>query len=175
MRSLKLRFPQGAGDAQGTGHALLVLGMITLAVVLYQFNLAMNEVDYWDVRIASMDRRMERTTEPGISAAHTSPEKKREMQKANLVMSEIDLPWEALFDSVEHASSEDVALLSFQPNPAGRTLRIGGEAKDIPAMLAFVSALEREAALKDVHLLRYEVKRDDPQQPVVFLLTASWI
>lgn len=174
MRSLKLRFPSGAGDTQGAGHALLVLGIMALAGVLYQFNAVMHEVDYWNGRIASMDRRMQRTVEPGISAERASPEKKREMQKANLVMSEIDLPWEALFDSVEHASRPDVALLSFQPNPANRTLRIGGEAKDIPSMLEFVRALEREAALKDAHLLRHEVKRDNPQQPVVFLLIASW-
>ena len=31
-----------------------------------------------------------------------------------------------------------------------------------------------EPALKDAHLLKYEIKRDDPHRPVIFLLTASW-
>ena len=99
---------------------------------------------------------------------------KQEVKKANSVMSELDLPWQALFDSVEYAANPDVALLSFQPDAAGRIMRIGAEAKNIAAMLDFVGALEREPALKDAHLLKYEIKRDDPHRPVIFLLTASW-
>ena len=26
----------------------------------------------------------------------------------------------------------------------------------------------------NAHLLKYEIKRDDPHRPVIFLLTASW-
>lgn len=174
MRSLRLRFGNRGGDGGGGSHVLMALGVTVLAGVLYQFNEAMNEVAYWDLRIASMDRRVQRKTEPSFSAVYDTPEKKREVKKANMVLSEIDLPWQALFDSIEHASSSDVALLSFQPDPAGRTIRVGGEAKDIPAMLGFVSALEHEPALKDAHLLKYEIKRDDPQRPVVFSLVASW-
>ena len=43
------------------------------------------------------------------------------------------------------------------------------------ALLDFVGALEREPVLKDAYLLKYEIKREDPQQPVIFSLTASWI
>ena len=90
-------------------------------------------------------------------------------------MREIDLPWEALFDSLEYAAGHDVALLSFQPDAAGGKVLIGGEAKDLPALLDFIGALEREPALKDVHLIKYEIKRDDSQRPLVFSITSSWI
>lgn len=174
MRSLRLRFSNRESDARGTGHALMVIGTIVFAAVLYQFNAAMNEVAYWDLRIASMDRRVQRKTEPGIFAMHDTPEKKKEVNKANRVLSEIDLPWQALFDSLEHASNDEVALLSFQPDPSARAIHVGGEAKNIPAVLDFVSALEHEPALKDAHLIKYEIKRDDPQRPVIFSLAASW-
>jgi hypothetical protein len=134
----------------------------------------MDEVAYWDLRIASMDRRAQRKIAPRVWSAQGGGEIKKELKKANAVMSEIDLPWESLFDSVEHAASQEVALLSFQPDVFGRTVRIGGEAKNISAMLDFVSELERQSAVKDAYLLKYEVKRDDPQRPVVFFLTASW-
>jgi hypothetical protein len=155
------------------------LGAIMLAGVLYEFNLAMNEVAYWDTRIASVERRVQRTAAPqgtGTSSSSSSSgrDMKQEVKKANAVMSELDLPWQALFDSVEYAANHDVALLSFQPDPAGRIMRIGAEAKNIAAMLDFVGALEREPALKDAHLLKYEIKRDDPHRPVIFLLTATW-
>jgi hypothetical protein len=174
MRSLRLKFPDSGGEARHAGYALMVLGIIVLAGVLYQFYTAMNEIAYWDLRIASMDRRIQRKTAPQVSAAYERPEMKREVRKANAVMSELDLPWGALFDSIEYATSHDVALLSIQPDASSRKMRIGGEAKNIPAMLDFVGALEREPALKDAYLLKYEVKRDDPHRPVTFLVSASW-
>jgi hypothetical protein len=54
-------------------------------------------------------------------------------------------------------------------------LRIGGEAKNMTALLDFVGTLERESALEDAYLLKYEVKQDDPQKPIIFSLIASWI
>jgi hypothetical protein len=175
MRSLRLKFPDSGLEAKGAGYAVMLLGIVVLASVLYQFKTAIDEVAYLDLRIAGMDRRTQRGTMPPASLAQGGREIKQELRKANAVMSEIDLPWEALFDSVEYAASHDVALLSLQPDAAGRTMRIGGEAKSMPALLDFVSALEREPVLKDAYLLKYEIKQDDPQRPIVFSLTASWI
>ena len=191
MRSLKLKFPANGGYAKREGNALLLLGIVVLAIVLYEFKVTMDEAEYWEIRIANMDQRVQSRATPQILSTPGGREPGRretgrretsgpreikvEVKKANAVMSELDLPWEALFDSLEHAASRDVALLSFQPNAVGRTIRIGGEAKNISAMLDFVGALEREPAVEDAYLLKYEIKRDDPQQPVIFSLTASWI
>ncbi|WON75068.1 fimbrial assembly protein [Nitrosospira sp. Is2] len=181
MRRLGLRFPDTGGGAERVGYIIMSLGLMMLGAVLYEFNLAMNEVAYWDTRIASVERRVQRTTAPqgtssssSSSSSYVGRDMKQEVKKANAVMSELDLPWQALFDSVEYAANHDVALLSFQPDPAGRMMRIGAEAKNIAAMLDFVGALEREPVLKDAHLLKYEIKRDDPHRPVIFLLTAIW-
>ncbi|SFN67357.1 hypothetical protein SAMN05216386_1582 [Nitrosospira briensis] len=174
MRRLKLKFPSDGGMARRAGHGLMLLGVTFFAGVSYQFTATMGEVAYWDLRIASMDRRVQREMKPQILTGHRGREIRQEVKKANAVMSEIDLPWEALFDSVEYAAGHDVALLSLQPDAVARTMRIGGVARNIPAMLDFVGALEREPALQDAYLLKYEVKRDDPQRPVMFSLTASW-
>jgi hypothetical protein len=179
MGRLRLRFPDSGGGAERVGYVIMSLGAMILAGVLYEFNLAVNEVAYWDTRIASVERRAQRTGAPQgtgtlSSSLNSGRDMKQEVKKANAVMSELDLPWQALFDSVEYAANHDVALLSFQPDPAGRIMRIGAEAKNIAAMLDFVGALEREPVLKDAHLLKYEIKRDDPHRPVIFLLTATW-
>lgn len=183
MRRLRLRFLEGGGGAQRAGYVVMMLGAVSLAGVLYEFNMAVNEVAYWDTRVASIERRAQRSpigtvgTGPQQTSSRSSyvgRDMKQEVKKANAVMSELDLPWQALFDSVEYAANADVALLSFQPDAAGRIMRIGAEAKNIAAMLDFVGALEREPALKDAHLLKYEIKREDPHRPVIFLLTASW-
>lgn len=175
MRALRLRFPDRGQDIAAAGHAVLLLGIFSLVAVLYQFRSAMDEVAYWDLRVAAMDRRTERKGEAIVLSGRESPHAKKEIQKANAILSEIDLPWEALFDSLEYAAGHDVALLSFQPDAAGRKVLIGGEAKNLPALLDFVGALEREPALKGAHLIKYEIKRDDPQRPLIFSITSSWI
>ena len=175
MRSLDLKFPDGGQEARSAGYIMLALGMFALAGVLYQYQGATDEMVYWDLRIASMDSGTGRRTKPLVSPAQGGREITQEIRRANAVLSEIDLPWGALFDSVEYATSPEVALLAFQPDAAGRTMRMGGEAKSMAALLDFVSALEREPVLKDAYLLKYEVKQDDPQRPIIFSVMASWI
>jgi hypothetical protein len=175
MHALKLKFPDGRHDASSAGYAILMLGIISLIATLYQFKLAVDDAAYWDLRVAAMDRRGVRRDVPTVSQGQQGRHSKKEVQKANTILSEIDLPWEALLDSLEYASGHDVALLSFHPDPEARTVLIGGEARNLPSLLDFVSALEREPALRDAYLVKYEVKRDDPQRPLVFSITSSWI
>ena len=100
---------------------------------------------------------------------------RKEITQANTILDQIKLPWEALFDSIEHATTEEIALLSLQPNASNQILRISGEAKSMSELLDFVEALERESIFKNVHLLNYKIRQDNPQRPIIFLLTATWI
>ena len=92
-----------------------------------------------------------------------------------MILDQINLPWETLFDSIESAATEQIALLSLQPNVSNRTLRISGEAKNMSELLDFVEALERETVFENVHLLNYKIKQDNPHKPIIFLLTTAWI
>ena len=103
MRSLDLNFPDGGQEARSAGFIVLLLGIAVLTGVLYQFKAAMEEGAYWDLRIAGMDRRMQKTLPQGAPTPG-GREIKQEIKRANAVLSEIDLPWEALFDSVEYAN-----------------------------------------------------------------------
>ena len=100
---------------------------------------------------------------------------RKEISKANAILDQINLPWESLFDSIEHAATEDIALVSLQPNVSSRALRISGEAKNMSELLDFVEALEREPIFENVHLLNYKIKQDNPHRPIIFLLTEVWI
>lgn len=104
-----------------------------------------------------------------------SQEIRKEIGQANGVLDQINLPWDGLFDAIEHASTKEVALLSLQPNVANRVLRINGEAKDMAKLLDFVEALEREEIFQNVHLVNYKIKQDNPHKPIIFLLSAAWI
>ncbi|MDP1557406.1 MAG: fimbrial assembly protein [Nitrosomonas sp.] len=178
MRRLNLRFPYSGQQSQAIDTTLLVLGLLTLVGILYQFTSSMEKVDYWETRVARIEKQQHNVSPRRPSTSNqrgVSQEIRQEIKKASEVIGQINLPWEALFDAVEFAANEEVALLSLQPNVANRTIRIGGEAKDLSALLDFVEALERELIFENAHLVNYKIKLDNPQRPIVFLVTAEWV
>ena len=99
-----------------------------------------------------------------------SVEENKALQQA---VKAIRVDWEALFRHVEQASGKDISLLQIRPNVSGRTLHVGGEARNMAAALAFVDAL-RGAPLSDVVLISHQIKQNDAQRPIVFEIAATW-
>ena len=96
MRSLRLRFPGTGQDAQASGgiagYTLLLLGIIVFIGVLYQLKAVMDETAYWDSRITGIERMVQRKVAPKILSASGNTEIKQEVARANVVLSQIDLP-----------------------------------------------------------------------------------
>ena len=180
MRRLKLQFPYVGQHSQVVDYSLLLIGLLTLVLVIYQFTTSAKEVDVWETRVARIEQQQQQQRE--VTPRRSSRQKQRnitqeirqEIRKASVVIDEMNLPWESFFDAIEFASHEDVAILSLQPSIASSNMRISGEAKDMSVLLLFVEALERELVFENAHLLNYKIKLDNPHKPVVFLLTASW-
>lgn len=182
MRSLRLKFPYSGQQSPIIDLTLFVVGLLTLFSVLYWLKLSTENVNYWETRVehlekqqhpsmSSRDRTAQRRRDP---TQRVTQEIRQEIKKASEIMAQLNLPWEAFFNAIEFATSEEVALLSLQPNVANQNIRINGEAKDIAGLLDFVEALERENIFKKAHLLSYKIKQDNPQRPITFLITASW-
>lgn len=179
MSRLKLAFPYPGQQVRSIDIALLFIGMIVLLAVFYQFKQIIEESSYWSVRVERLEKQQPRTTTTTRSRAISrereySQEISKELQKANAIMNQINLPWEALFDSIEHIITEDIALLALQPNVTNRTLRISGEARNMAVLLDFIEAMEREVIFEKAHLVNYKIRQDNPYRPIDFLLTAVW-
>ena len=86
----------------------------------------------------------------------------------------IRIDWDMLYRSIDRAVSEDVSLLAVRPNAAGKSLQISGEARDMAAALAFVEALRQEP-LAHIALLSHQIKQNDPQHPIIFEISATWL
>ncbi len=82
-------------------------------------------------------------------------------------------PWESLFQALEASQSDQVALLSIEPDVENRAVSISAEAKDYLAALTYVARLSRQDALSRVHLVRHENRRGTPR-PLAFTVSASW-
>ena len=181
MRRLKLHFPDSGQQDQRTEWIVLLAGILLLSFVFFQFKQVSEEVNYWNVRVERLEQQQKPKVTHRTRASSRNREReigqeiRKEIVKANAILGQINLPWEGLFNSVEQAIGEDVALLTLQPNVGSQSLRIGGEARNMSVLLDFVEALEREAIFKNVHLLNYKVRQDSPHRQINFLLSATWI
>ena len=97
-----------------------------------------------------------------------------QMQQALVVVEQLALPWSPLFNAIERAHTDTVALLAVQPDAQRRSVTIIGEAKGYEDVLAYVARLREEARLKNVYLVGNEVREDQPQRPVAFTVSADW-
>jgi len=179
MPRLRLKFPDHGQSVPRIDYSILFIGLLILTGVLLQFQQITEEVNYWTNRVERLEKQQQQKAPPRTRGTprvkEFSQEIRKEIIQANAVLDQMNLPWEALFDSIENAASEEIALLSLQPTVSSRTLRISGEAKNMSELLDFVEALERELTFENVHLLNYKIKQDNPHLPIVFLLTAAWI
>lgn len=179
MPRLRLKFPDRGQSVPHIDFSILLIGLLVLAGVLLQFRQVTEEVNHWTNRVERLEKQQQQKAAPRTRSTprikEFSQEIRKEITQANAILDQINLPWETLFDAIEHAATEEIALLSLQPNVASRTLRLSGEAKTMSELLDFVEALERELIFENVHLLNYKVKQDNPHRPIIFLLTAAWM
>lgn len=178
MRSLRLKFPDSGQHARSVDLLFLFIGLIIFSGVLYQFNVATDEINYWNLHIEHIEKKQnpkkaDRTI-PNLQDRKISLEIRKEIKNANIILGLINFPWEALFDSIENAVSKDIALLSLMPNVSKRSLRITGEARNMSELLSFIKALEQEKIFVNAHLLNYKIKKSSPHQPIIFQVTTSW-
>jgi len=179
MPRLRLKFPDRGQSVPHIDFSILLIGLLVLAGVLLQFRQVTEEVNHWANRVERLEKQQQQKAAPRTRSTprikEFSQEIRKEITQANAILDQINLPWETLFDAIEHAATDEIALLSLQPNVASRILRLSGEAKSMSELLDFVEALERELVFENVHLLNYKVKQDNPHRPIIFLLTAAWM
>ena len=92
----------------------------------------------------------------------------------NGAIAELNLPWQALFTSLEQIKPNNIALLGLEPNGPKHVLRISAEAKQAEDMLDFVRLLRRQPPFIDALLVKHETYAQDPNRPLRFAVEAVW-
>lgn len=133
------------------------------------------ELTELQAQMSKAQRRAERLTLPGgpQSPGKQPPIPAEQAKALQLAAAAIGIDWEALFRRIDHAIQEDVALLAITPNATGKSLQISGEARNLKAVLGFVEALNQQP-LSQASLLSHKVKVDDPHNPIIFEIAATW-
>lgn len=99
---------------------------------------------------------------------------KVELNSANDVLLQMGLPWETLFQKLESASNDNIALLAIDPDSNKGKIRISGEAKDFDALLEYIRILQKTDFFINVYLQHHQIQELDPEKPIRFTLDASW-
>lgn len=154
------------------GLALLLAGLLLAVAAIAGYQGAAAEAERWRAELARAqqppaDLRAARL--PGDDAAL-----QQALQAAAQAAGDIRRPWGELFAAVEAAQTDDVALLSFNPDAARGAVRITGEARRREAVLAYMDRLGQGRVLSNVVLVEDQVQQQDPERPVRFTLTADW-
>jgi hypothetical protein len=175
MRAIQLDFLTPDGRSSRLAPYLLGVGLLAaLGGVAYQREVSQQVVGR-EAQISEL-RRMAARTAPALAEQETdTPEVRSQIQKANGVLEQMNIPWGQLFAAVESAENADVALLAVQPDPRSRAVLIAGQGRSIPVVLAYMERLERTKRLRDVVLQSHEVKTKEPGQPVGFTVAATWV
>jgi len=174
VRAIQLDFLQPSGRGARVGPWLLIAGALAaVAAVSYQSHLA-SEVTARETRLTAL-RAMTGRSLPAISEQDSDvPAVRDQIKKANAVLRLMNVPWGELFAAIESAEDGNVALLAVQPDPRSRSVLLGGEARSLPAVFAYMERLERTKRLHDVVLMSHELKSKEPGQPIAFTLSAGW-
>jgi hypothetical protein len=94
---------------------------------------------------------------PAARAARpqATPEDLQRIERANRVIDELAVPWGRLFQSIEAADTAGTELTLLRPDARERSLRLGGEARSMDALLAYVERLAAQPGLSHVHLVSH--------------------
>lgn len=153
---------------------LLLAGVLLCADAWLEDTALRERLNEVESQLAQARRRADRLA---TGSRDSRPENVFSTEESNALrqaIGAIRIDWERLYRSIDKAVSEEVSLLAIRPNAAGKSLQISGEARDMAAALAFVEALRHEP-LSHVALLSHQIKQNDPQHPIVFEISATWL
>lgn len=175
MRALRLDFHRSRRRVQPLGLAVLAAGAAAAVFALWQHHEASRELEFTAAKVADYQRMSQRTLSRVSVTGAGAKAQQQEVDRANVLLAQITLPWGALFKDLERATRNDVALLAIQPDAAGRQVRIGGEARSFDAMLAFIARLEELDPFANVFLTGHTLRVAGALRPVSFSLVADWV
>lgn len=149
-----------------------------LAVMALAFALDVG-LSYRDRRldVAALEARLARAAPARAAESAVGPRTSfgpEDLTLARETLRRLSLPWEELFAALESARSDRVALLAIEPDAESGAISISGEARDYLAALTYAERLAQAKGLRNVHLLRHEIRRDASQRTVTFTVSANW-
>lgn len=175
MRALELDFLNPGRARTRLGLLLLLAGVGATAAVAWRAQTLDDQVQVLSQRVGDTRKLARRDGPVSAEPARDPKLVAQEVIRANAVLANLAVPWDALFGELEAAASGNVALLAIQPASGGRKVQLSGEARRFDDLLAYVARLEATPGFANVFLTEHEVRAGAGEQAVTFTVTADWV
>jgi hypothetical protein len=162
-----------AERGQRTSPGRIVLLLAGAAAV------ALATAAYQDVqsRTANLESELGRVSklpaapDPRAAGAYRPDEAVR---RANAIARELARRWDKVFAAIEAAGDADVGLLAIEPDAHKGIVRITAQSRNKQAMLRYLSRLQDREPLERMLLEQHQVRTDEPERPVRFVVSGEW-
>ena len=166
LRRLELDYIAAPRGTRALGLVVLAISLATSGFLVERYREAKLELDRIEAgqRLLGSER---------VAVRATPRRLEEEAKSVEAVLRQLALPWGAIIETVEGATTSDVAILQLQPDAPQRLLRLGAEARTQQAMLEYLRRLGAAETLADVHVVSHQVQVEDPNRPIQFTVQAQ--
>jgi hypothetical protein len=168
LRPLDLDHLAPARRIRWPGYALLAIAVLAGGEVVTRYREAQLAMD----RYAQTQGMLNVPRAPAKSVPKAQLDE--QVRSVENVVRQLTLPWGRLIETLETASTKDIAILQLQPDAQQRMLRITAEARNQEAMVEYLRRLSEVDGFAYVHLLNHQVQQENPQRPIQFAAQASF-
>ncbi|MES2840055.1 MAG: PilN domain-containing protein [Pseudomonadota bacterium] len=169
MQPLRIDFLRRRPPASLLGWALMLVGVVGMAVAALDYAQAREELQ------STLDRaeRQARSAKTRPRSAAPAPASGVLAASAR-VGSAVAPPWGRLLRELEQLADPGVALLGIEAQGASRQMRITGEARTMPEVIAYLESLRRSPLSSSVVLGSHELIMQDGVPVIRFSLDMAW-
>jgi len=165
------------GPPRSAGRWVGWLALAVAVFVVVAFSSHYSEVaQVHEAAQSRHDRLADRLRGSGLRRTAAPPDAQTlaDVRRANAIIEQLVVPWDALFDAVESADLPGLAVLALTPNARDRSVRLAGEARSMEELLAYVDRMAAQPALNQVHLLGYRMVPREGVSVIAFTMAATW-
>ncbi len=138
------------------GLVLLFVGAVALLATVDDYLEAADFAERQENKVIYLDRQIGKLTRSAqTSVVKMDPAEWRSLQTLS---DELTYPLDQQFLAVERSLSDEVAILSLQPEPKAGRLKILGEAKSLDAAIGFGERLKGSAGFQSVDVTHHEYR-----------------
>jgi hypothetical protein len=172
LQPLRMDFAEREDGASPGRIAALLLGAAAMA-------LAMTAFQDIQTRTVQLEAELGRIARPAGPAGKAGPAGASSLdeavKRANAVARELARRWDKVFAAIEAAGGDaEVALLAIEPDAHKGIVRITAESRNKHAMLRYLARLQDRQPLQRVLLEHHEVRTQEPERPVRFVVSGEW-
>lgn len=153
-----------------SGWGLLITGLMMLVASLAVYQLIASKVATLETTQAALAKQLAAKT----AAMVTVPVNPVTLKRWTAAQTELSMPWENLFGALEQSRMDEVALLSVEPNPNTRTMRVAAATKEYESVLTYVERLSNRDLFENVVLVSHQTDPTDSNMPIRFVVEAQW-